>query len=365
MPVPSGTKLGPYEILAPLGAGGMGEVYKATDTRLNRTVAIKVLPPHFSDNPEMKQRFDREAQTIAALNHPHICAIYDVGTADGHREAGESRAAVSFLVMEYLEGETVAARLERGALPLDEALKVAIEIGDALEKAHGQGVTHRDLKPGNVMLTEAGAKLLDFGLAKARQTAQASSSGAPLTAIGSSTAPGTILGTLQYMAPEQLEGKEADARTDIFAFGSVLYEMVTGARAFQGKSQAHLIAAIVAREPVPISKVQATAPAALDFLVDRCLAKDPEQRLQTATDLVWKLRWIAGGKTEGDELSIPVEARRRFTIAQLALGFVTALVIVMAVIAFVVPRKTEARPITRFLVDVPEMPVAEAVSISP
>ena len=227
MPLQAGTKLGPYEIVAPLGAGGMGEVYKATDTRLNRTVAIKVLPVHFSENPEMKQRFDREAQTIAGLNHPNICTLYDVGR----------QGDVDFLVMEYLEGETLAARIGRGALPLDDALKVAIAIADALEKAHGQGVTHRDLKPGNIMLTEGGAKLLDFGLAKPKQQAQASPSGSPISAVGmNTTAPGTILGTMQYMAPEQLEGKEADARTDLFAFGAVVYEMVTGRRAFEGKS---------------------------------------------------------------------------------------------------------------------------------
>src|SRR4051812_42445664 len=212
-----GTKLGPYEILSPLGAGGMGEVYKASDTRLNRTVAVKVLPPHFSNNLEMKQRFDREAQVIAGLNHPHICTLYDVGR----------QGDTDFLVMEYLEGETMAQRLERGALPLDEALKVAIEVADALEKAHGLGITHRDLKPGNIMLTASGAKLLDFGLAKLKQTAQmpdAAKTSASLNLSG--TAPGIILGTLQYMAPEQLEGREADARTDIFAFGSIVYEMV-------------------------------------------------------------------------------------------------------------------------------------------
>src|SRR5262249_8386586 len=202
MSLQPGTKLGPYEIAAPLGAGGMGEVYRATDTRLNRTVAIKVLPPHFSNNPEMKQRFDREAQVIAGLNHPHICTLYDVG------RQGET----DFLVMEYLEGETVAQRLERGALPLGEALKIAIAVGDALEKAHGLGITHRDLKPGNIMLTAGGAKLLDFGLAKLRQSAQTSDAGKTSASMNlSGTAPGIILGTLQYMAPEQLEGKEADA----------------------------------------------------------------------------------------------------------------------------------------------------------
>jgi len=351
----SGTKLGPYQIVAPLGAGGMGEVYKATDTRLNRTVAIKVLPPHFADNAEMKQRFEREAQTIAALNHPHICTLHDVG----------SQGDTEFLVMEYLEGETLAARIQRGPLPFDEAIGIAIQIADALEKAHLQGVTHRDLKPGNVMLTSGGAKLLDFGLAKIRQAAKASQSGAPLTGISSATAPGMILGTMQYMAPEQLEGKEADARTDVFAFGLVLYEMLTGARAFQGKSQAHLIAAIISLQPDPLSKTQPATPPALDFLIERCLAKDPEQRLQTATDLVWKLRWIGEGHTESGALSTVSVTRARFTPAQLALASATILLVVMSVIVFGVPRNAGGQQVTRFLLDVPDMPVPDAVAISP
>src|SRR6516165_4988042 len=231
----AGRKLGPYEILSPIGAGGMGEVYKARDIRLNRTVAIKVLPSHLSDNAEMKARFDREAQTIAGLNHPHICVLHDVGHQDG----------TDYLVMEYLEGQTLAQRLEKGALPLDEALKVAIEIADALDKAHRQGVVHRDLKPSNVMLTKSGAKLLDFGLAKLKREAQRPPTMSALPTNADVTAKGTILGTLQYMAPEQLEGEEADGRTDTFAFGAILYEMVTGKRAFEGKSQASLISAIM------------------------------------------------------------------------------------------------------------------------
>src|ERR1700681_823997 len=237
MALQSGTKLGPYEILTPIGAGGMGEVYKATDTRLNRTVAIKVLPPHFSDNFEMKQRFEREAKTIAGLNHPHICTLYDIGRQDG----------TDFLVMEYLEGETLATRLLKGPLPLEQVLQYAIEISDALDKAHRKGVTHRDLKPGNLMLTKSGTKLLDFGLAKLKQAvapADVQLSQLP-TANEPLTARGAIVGTLQYMAPEQLEGKEVDARTDIFAFGAVVYEMATGKRAFEGKSSASVIGAIL------------------------------------------------------------------------------------------------------------------------
>ena len=252
MPLDPGTTLGPYEIQAPLGAGGMGEVYRARDTRLDRTVAIKVLPEHVAADPDLKQRFEREAKTISSLNHPHICTLYDVGEHEG----------TAFLVMEYLDGDTLAQRLQKGALPLQQALQVAVEIADALDKAHRQGITHRDLKPGNIMLTKAGAKLLDFGLAKLKQTDQAAGG---LTALPTQDAPltqqGAILGTFQYMAPEQLEGQEADARTDIFAFGAVVYEMVTGKKAFEGKTQASLVTAIMASEPSSISTVQAMSTA--------------------------------------------------------------------------------------------------------
>ncbi|HVH29239.1 MAG TPA: protein kinase [Vicinamibacterales bacterium] len=374
MALDAGTKLGPYEIVAQLGAGGMGEVYKATDTRLNRTVAIKVLPPHFTDDPEMRQRFEREAQTIASLNHPHICTLFDVGRQDD----------LDFLVMEFLEGETLAQRLAKGPLPLEEAMKVAIAIADGLDKAHEQGVTHRDLKPGNVMLTKTGAKLLDFGLAKAAGPAQVA--GAPgsgsgqskagqsprpnmLVPAGSATRPitaqGMILGTLQYMAPEQLEGKEADARSDIFAFGAVLYEMVTGRKAFEGKSQPHLIAAIMSVDTDPVSKTVPAVPPALDFLVKRCLAKDPDQRLQTATDLVWELQWIAGGAEGSAPLPSSALRSRRTRIAQLSLVAASLLAAVMLVLAFRSPGDVEAREETRFLINVPDMPTLEAVSISP
>jgi Tol biopolymer transport system component len=355
MPLAAGTKLGPYEVLAPIGAGGMGEVYRATDTRLNRTVAIKVLPPQFTNNIEMKQRFDREAQVIAGLNHPHICTLYDIGRQEG----------TDFLVMEYLEGETLSHRLERGPLPLDEALKVGLAVADALDKAHGQGITHRDLKPGNIMLTAGGAKLLDFGLAKLEQPAQ---SGDPrkTPASLSATAPGMILGTLQYMAPEQLEGKEADARTDIFAFGSVLYEMLTGRKAFEGKSQPHLIAAIMSVEPDAISKSKLGTPPALEFLVKRCLAKDPEQRLQTATDLVAELEWIAGGTTEsGAATRAGTSTARRIPLPYVALVVAVLFAIGVAAAPLLVARPPNAREETRFLISVPNMPVVEALAISP
>ena len=259
MALTAGTALGPYEIQAPLGAGGMGEVYTARDTRLDPHRRLKVLPEHVASDPDLKQRFGREAKTVAALSHPHICPVFDVGSQDG----------VDFLVMEYLEGETLAQRLEKGALPLDQALQIAIEIADALDKAHRQGIVHRDLKPGNIMLTKSGAKLLDFGLAKLRPEGSVGAEGFSAAATRSEplTGKGTLLGTLQHMAPEQPEGQEAGARTDIFAFGLTVYEMVTGKKAFEGKSQASLIAAILDREPVPMSTLQPMSPPALDRVV--------------------------------------------------------------------------------------------------
>ena len=285
MALVAGTKLGPYEILSAIGAGGMGEVYKARDTRLDRIVAIKVLPTHLADRAELRERFEREAKTIGGLNHPHICVLHDIGHQDG----------TDFLVMEYLEGETLAQRLLKGPLPLEQVLQYAIEISDALDKAHRKGVTHRDLKPSNIMLTRTGTKLLDFGLAKLKQEAtpaNVSLSDLP-TAVDPLTAQGTIVGTLQYMAPEQLEGKEVDARTDIFAFGAVVYEMATGKRAFEGKSQASLIAAILEKEPPAMSTLQPMTPPVLDRVVKRCLAKDADDRWQTARDLEGELKWIS------------------------------------------------------------------------
>ena len=357
MPVLPGTRSGPYDILAQIGSGGMGEVYKAADTRLNRTVAIKVLPPQFAENPEMKQRFEREAQTIAGLNHPHICTLHDVGTHNGSH----------FLVMEFLEGETLAQRLARGPLPLDEALKVAIEIADALDKAHSHGVTHRDLKPGNVMFTQSGAKLLDFGLAKLRLQAQTPASPTSLTSIPTSadtTTPGTILGTMQYMAPEQLEGQEADARTDIFALGVLLYEMISGKKPFSGRSQALLIAAIMSLDPAPLSKSQ-NIPRALDYVVMRCMMKDPEQRIQTALDLMSQLRWIAqGGEASGKASPMMIRMRKRGLYARIGLAVAALLLLAMALPAARYFRNSPSGLETQFLVTVPDMPVAEAVSIS-
>jgi serine/threonine protein kinase len=270
MSLTSGTKLGPHEILSKVGAGGMGEVYRARDTRLDRIVAIKILPDHLADRSDLRERFEREARTIASLNHPHICTIYDVGHQDG----------TDYLVMEYLEGETLAQRLLKGPLAAGQLLQYAIQIADALDKAHRKGVTHRDLKPGNIMLTRSGAKLLDFGLAKLTQPAalsEATLSGLP---TGSITGEGSIVGTLQYMAPEQLEGGKVDARTDIFAFGAVVYEMATGKKAFEGKSQASLIAKILETDPPLMSSLQPMTPPALERIVKSCLAKDPDERWQ-------------------------------------------------------------------------------------
>lgn len=308
MPIPSGTKLGPYEIIAPSGAGGMGEVYRARDTRLGREVAIKILPQHLASTPEVRQRFEREARAVSSLNHPHICTLHDVGHQDG----------MDFLVMEYLEGETLAKGLEKGPLATHELLRIAIEIADALEKAHRQGVVHRDLKPGNIMLTKAGAKLLDFGLAKAAiapTVVDLSSSPTVSQKLGEVTTPltarGTIVGTFQYMAPEQIEGKEADARSDIFSFGAVLYELATGKRAFEGKSQASLIAAILKEDPRPISELQPMSPPQLERVVKTCLAKDPEERFQSAHDLKLQLEWI---RDAGSQAGVPalVVARRKY-----------------------------------------------------
>ena len=281
MALTSGTKLGPYEIQSPLGAGGMGEVYRARDTRLDRTVAIKILTDGLEGAPEVRQRFDREARAVSSLNHPHICALYDVGHQNG----------IDYLVMEYLEGQTLAARIEKGPLPTAELLRTASQIADALDKAHRRGIVHRDLKPGNVMLTKSGAKLLDFGLAKGGEVLQGDIDSSP-TMSHPLTVKGTIVGTMQYMAPEQLEGKEADARSDIFSFGAMLYEMATGKKAFEAKSHASLIAAILKEDPRPMRELQPLAPPLLESIVKSCLAKDPDERPQSAHDLKLELDWI-------------------------------------------------------------------------
>jgi predicted Ser/Thr protein kinase len=334
MTLAAGSRLGPYEILAPIGAGGMGEVYKAKDSRLERTVAVKVLPAHLSDSPGVRERFEREARTISQLSHPHICAIYDVGHSGG----------TDFLVMEYLEGETLAERLMNGSLPPEQTVRYGIEIADALDRAHRTGIVHRDLKPGNVMLTGSGVKLLDFGLAKVFSpgTSQPNLTGLPTQA--NLTQEGTILGTLQYMAPEQLEAKNADARTDIFAFGALLYEMATGRKAFAGSSQASLIGAILHTEPAPISVLQPMSPPGLDRVVKRCLAKQPERRWQSARDIVLELEEVK--EKPGSPATEPVPTKRRFRAAA---GWAVAALLLAALLAsfFLRGRRDVAAPANR------------------
>ena len=308
MPLEPGNNLGPYEIIEKAGAGGMGEVYRAKDPRLERSVAIKILPAHIAGMPDFKQRFEREARAISSLNHANICTLYDVGSQNGY----------DFLVMEFLEGETLSDRLARGPIPYDEMLRIAIQIASALDSAHRQGLVHRDLKPSNVMLTKDGAKLMDFGLAKLTLEDGSPAGATGITQTTPLTGAGTLLGTMQYMAPEQLEGKEADARSDIFAFGELLYEMTTGKRAFEGGSQATLIAAIIERNPTPISVVIPDTPPLFERLVTKCLAKDPQKRWQSAADLLDELRWISQA---GSQVGLPVHiAKRRkvkFTVARI------------------------------------------------
>ena len=285
MTISAGTRLGPYEVVAPIGAGGMGEVYRARDTRLDRIVAVKILPAEFANNAQLKVRFEREARTISQLSHPNICTLYDVGE--------------NYLVMELLDGETLADRLSRGALPLADVLKYGSQIADALGKAHRHGVVHRDLKPGNIMITKSGAKLLDFGLAKNVATAVSPSEATlqqPLTQEG------VVLGTFQYMAPEQLTGEEPDARTDIFALGAVLYEMATGKRAFEGKTKTSVVAAIVSGEPRPIAELQPLTPPALEHVIVKCLTKERDDRWQSAADIAEELRWIAQATPQPQKL---------------------------------------------------------------
>ncbi|MGE5275509.1 MAG: protein kinase domain-containing protein [Acidobacteriota bacterium] len=359
MPLATGARLGPYEIQAPIGAGGMGEVYRGRDTRLDRTVAIKVLPTHLSESAELKQRFEREARAISALTHPHICSLYDLGSEGG----------VEFLVMEFLEGETLADRLLRGRIPTDQLLRWATEIADAMDKAHRQGIVHRDLKPGNIMLTKSGVKLLDFGLAKLRpaqdpvsttglSTLQTEAPAAPLTERG------MVLGTFQYMAPEQLEGREADARSDIFSFGAVLYEMATGQKAFSAKSRASLIAAILEHEPPAISSVQPLIPPALDRVVRTCLAKDPEDRWQTAHDLEGELKWIAQVGSQAG-VAAPVVAKRKNRERLAWAGFAVATIAAAALAAAWLSRAPRRLPAVRSTLALPQNTILGELAVSP
>jgi len=322
MPLAPGTKLGPYEIGVPLGAGGMGEVYRAKDTRLDRSVAIKILPTQFSSDPVRRQRFEREAKTISSLNHPHICVLYDVGHQDG----------IDYLVMECVEGETLSERLEKGQLPLDQVLKCGAQIADALDKAHRSGVVHRDLKPGNIMLTSTGAKLLDFGLAKPVATLTSAATLTAAVPTSPVTADGAIVGTFQYMSPERVEGKELDGRSDVFSLGAVLYEMWTGKKAFEGKSQLSVASAILEKEPAPITTMKPMTPLGLDHVVKKCLAKDPNERWQSASDLKSELNWVAESGSQADvPASVFTGRKRREGVAWTAAATATVALIALLV----------------------------------
>lgn len=310
----TGRRIGPYVVESRIGGGGMGEVYRAQDSRLGRAVAIKVLPPHAATDRPARERFEREARAVAALNHPNICTLYDIGTHDD----------VDYIVMEFLDGETLATRLDRGPIAVADALRIAIEVASALDRAHKHGIVHRDLKPRNVMLTRGEAKLLDFGLAKTAAPAVVMGDGKAASA--ELTVPGTILGTLHYMSPEQLEGRTADVRSDLFAFGCVLYEMVTGRKAFDARSSASLLTAIMAQAPTPVRVLQPAVPAGVEYVIDRCLAKDPDDRWQTARDLLAELKRVASrtdAGTPAPRSSRPVRTAL-LTAGALVLGSVLA-----------------------------------------
>ena len=363
MTLAAGSRLGPYEILSPLGAGGMGEVYKANDTRIDRAVALKVLPEKFFEDEDSRARFAREARTLASLNHPGIATLYSFEEIPD----SSSSSTRHVLVMELIEGETLASRLLRGALPLPQVISAGVQIADALDRAHRQGIVHRDLKPGNVMLTKGGVKLLDFGLAKT-VAPQAQPSG--LTSMPTMASPqhltqqGTILGTFQYMAPEQLEGGEADARSDIFSFGAVLYEMATGKKAFDGKSQASLIGSILKDSPPPVSSIAPMTPPALDRLVATCLSKDPEDRLQTAHDVKLQLQWVGEGGSQAG-LPAPVAARRK---NREKLAWTLAAAAAVAALVFAVGFLRRAPRVSSPIfaaIPLPEKTFVESIAISP
>jgi eukaryotic-like serine/threonine-protein kinase len=356
-----GTRLGPYEIQSIIGAGGMGEVYRANDTRLSRIVAIKVLPVHLSADSALRQRFEREARTISSLSHPNICALYDMGNQDG----------IEFLVMEYLEGETLSDRLKRGALPKDQLLRCGIQIAEALDEAHRRGVVHRDLKPANIMLTKSGVKLLDFGLAKLNTsellTPSSNVSILPTEAgLQNLTTEGTILGTFHYMAPEQLEGKGTDARSDIFALGTVLYEMATGRRPFTGQSQAALISAVLSSDPASISTPQSMIPPALDHVVKKALAKNPVDRWQTARDVATELKWVLEG---GSQMTAAFVRKKRFRRESIVFPILSAILLLITIaLIFALYRSSyrlkEERPVKLFVLPPPKAMATDALAIS-
>ena len=350
-----GNTLSHYKILSKLGQGGMGEVYLAEDSRLDRKVALKILPEHLSERADLRERFEREARAVSSLNHPHICTLHDIGEQDG----------IHYLVMEHLEGESLADRLEKGALSLEQTLEYAIQIADALDKAHRQGVVHRDLKPGNIMLVKSGAKLLDFGLAKLKATEATEENLSALpTQQADLTVEGTILGTLQYMAPEQLEGKDTDSRTDIFAFGAVVYEMATGKKAFERSSQASLIAAIMGQEPRPMAELQPMTPQLLDWVVKRCLAKEPDERWQTASDLNAGLKCVTEPGTAEDVIAAGAgqSTARVPVVWAFALALVTLIALGVAVLAF---WPTAPAPEVRLTITTPNSTNWSSPAISP
>ena len=359
MALSPGSRLGHYEIQSLRGAGGMGEVYRSRDVRLDRTVALKVLPSHFASDPDVRQRFEREARSVAALSHPHICALYDVGevpSPDGQQ------APVPFLVMEYLEGETLAETLQRKPLPIPDVLRTSIEIADAIDKAHRTGVVHRDLKPGNIMLTSSGAKLLDFGLAKVQQPAF-SALGVTATASSPLTDRGTVLGTPNYMAPEQVEGREADHRSDIFSLGAIIYEMTTGRKAFEGSSPASVMAAILDREPPALTTLQPLASPMLDHVVTRCLAKNPDDRWQSAGDLMRELKWIASShQLNATEHAATAPVHGRWLVPVLAWA---AIATVVAAFMAVRPRSAVVPPQERLDITAPPTYDPLSLAISP
>src|SRR6266542_1290365 len=318
-----GTRLGPYEVVSLIGAGGMGEVYRARDTRLDRTVALKVLSAHVAATSTARERFEREARAISALNHPNICTLFDVGSANG----------TEYLVMELIDGEALDDRLGKGPLPAEAVLRIGAAVADALARAHRGGIVHRDLKPGNIMLTKSGPKLLDFGLArKAAEEAEAVAHDAETRVEKALTADGTILGTLPYMAPEQLEGHDTDARTDIFALGTVLYEMTTGQRAFKAKSQASLITKIMSEQPTPIGQLQPITPLGLHRLIMKCLAKDPDERWQCASDVASELRWIAESDATATAATTTAARRPLVAWAVAAVGVLAAIILGVALL---------------------------------
>ena len=364
-----GDRLGPYEVGGALGAGGMGEVYRATDTRLDRTVAVKVLTAHVADSPEQRERFEREARAVAAINHPNICTLFDVG----RERPSSSGPPMDFIVMEFLDGETVAQRLERGPVPVAEALPIAVEIAEALDTAHRQGIVHRDLKPSNVMLTDTGVRLLDFGLAKQHE-AGAPGTLTPAPTHTALTMEGSILGTLHYMSPEQLDGKPADARSDVFSFGATVYEMVSGRRPFDADSQASVIGAILKDAPAPLREIEPGIPRRLDRVVRTCLAKDPEDRWQTMRDLKRELQWIdpTGEADEAD--AEPATAAAGAPAGRgVATGWRLALALVVtgavtAVAAWTLKPAADAPPlpVQRFTIDLaPGQSLTGALAVSP